>query len=66
MWALALCCCVFFCPVLLSSLGGFLFSEEKMGGGSGSREEGRWEEYREGEFMVGMYCVSKESIFNKT
>jgi hypothetical protein len=67
MIAFALSYCNLFCPVLLLSLGGLLFSEGK-GRGSTFREEGMWEraERREGgETEVKMYCIREESIFKK-
>lgn len=61
--------CILFCPIWLSSLGGLLFSVEKMEVGKvdlrGKKGGGKLEGVEGGESVAGMYCIREESIFNK-
>ena len=62
----ALSYCILFCPVLMLSSGVLLFTEEEM------VEERIWEKrewtesdrIEQGETMVRMHCIRKQSIFN--
>lgn len=62
----ALHCCILFCHVLLLSAGGLLFSDEieEEWIWRGEEEVRNWKELREG-IMIELYCMRRESIFNK-
>jgi hypothetical protein len=67
MWVSASSYCILFCHGWLLSLGGLLFSEGKHQGvdirerGGGGELEG----VKEGETLVGMYCIREEFISNE-